>query len=356
MASLPPDLVHEILSLLPVKALLKFKLVCKEWYNLIQSPGFIEYHYNRSLEMNNNVSLVTIQDSTLYHIHDLNSFTHFTKIELPCQFNYQVRGSCKGLLCLRSKQGLFLCNPATRVLKPVEVPKGINFDCSSTSLIGFGFDHISDDFKILMVLMHYQTWVYSLKSDSWRRIGSTPCGLFISDRHGGAVFNNNKLHWLCPNKQRIVCFDLHDEEFGEVPIMSYSQHLDIEWMHLVDFDGCLCLSFSTISRPIDWYAETHVWIMKEYNVKESWIQLFHLRDTELYPLTYNKYQNQIIFRESYERSICQYNLKGDNDIHYVDGFFPGNYITGKTITSCIDGLTPFLCGGKTQTAIINDKA
>ncbi|KAL3567278.1 hypothetical protein D5086_029929 [Populus alba] len=43
---LPEDLITEILSWLPVKALLQFKCVCKSWYAIIISQAFISKHLN----------------------------------------------------------------------------------------------------------------------------------------------------------------------------------------------------------------------------------------------------------------------------------------------------------------------
>ncbi|XP_019159078.1 PREDICTED: putative F-box protein At3g52320 [Ipomoea nil] len=43
--SVPEDMVAEILSRLPVESLLRFKCVCKEWYQLIQQDDFIEKHH-----------------------------------------------------------------------------------------------------------------------------------------------------------------------------------------------------------------------------------------------------------------------------------------------------------------------
>ncbi|KAL3567325.1 hypothetical protein D5086_029976 [Populus alba] len=43
---LPEDLITEILSWLPVKALLQFKCVCRSWYAIITSQAFIAKHLN----------------------------------------------------------------------------------------------------------------------------------------------------------------------------------------------------------------------------------------------------------------------------------------------------------------------
>ncbi|KAK4845336.1 hypothetical protein QYF36_003739 [Acer negundo] len=62
----------------------------------------------------------------------------------------------------------------------------------------------------------------------------------------------------------IISFDFEDEQFREVPKPDY-----YGWpnnMHLGDFGGCLA--------AVNYYSGFEIWIMKEYDVKESWIKEF----------------------------------------------------------------------------------
>ncbi|KAK4487388.1 hypothetical protein RD792_005988 [Penstemon davidsonii] len=43
-SSLPEDLIIEILLRLPVKSLLRFRTVCKQWHVIIKSSSFIRRH------------------------------------------------------------------------------------------------------------------------------------------------------------------------------------------------------------------------------------------------------------------------------------------------------------------------
>ena len=51
---LPPEVMHEILSRLPVKPLCRFKLVSKPWLSLISNPKFIAMH-SKAIENNKDV-------------------------------------------------------------------------------------------------------------------------------------------------------------------------------------------------------------------------------------------------------------------------------------------------------------
>ncbi|MCH97230.1 F-box/kelch-repeat protein, partial [Trifolium medium] len=58
--TLPPDLITEILSWLPVMFLVRFKCVCKFWKSLISNPTFAKLHLERSPK--NTHVLLTLTD------------------------------------------------------------------------------------------------------------------------------------------------------------------------------------------------------------------------------------------------------------------------------------------------------
>ncbi|XP_028752344.1 F-box/LRR-repeat/kelch-repeat protein At2g27520-like [Neltuma alba] len=49
---LPLDIIRNILKRLPVKSLVRFRAVCKDWKNLLESPYFIAVHYHHSAHSN----------------------------------------------------------------------------------------------------------------------------------------------------------------------------------------------------------------------------------------------------------------------------------------------------------------
>ncbi|KAK4259361.1 hypothetical protein QN277_005705 [Acacia crassicarpa] len=48
----PREIIIEILRRLPVKSLVRFRAVCKDWRNLLKSPSFIKEHYHHSTHKN----------------------------------------------------------------------------------------------------------------------------------------------------------------------------------------------------------------------------------------------------------------------------------------------------------------
>jgi hypothetical protein len=55
----PDDLLTEVLSLLPVKSLLRFKCVSKFWNTLISDPSFVNLHLKKSKTQNPHLTLFT---------------------------------------------------------------------------------------------------------------------------------------------------------------------------------------------------------------------------------------------------------------------------------------------------------
>ncbi|GMN36503.1 hypothetical protein TIFTF001_006097 [Ficus carica] len=67
MASLPWDIIVNILCRLSVKDLLRYRSVSKPWRSLIDGPDFIKMHLNNSMETSSNLGIV-IRDSYLHWV------------------------------------------------------------------------------------------------------------------------------------------------------------------------------------------------------------------------------------------------------------------------------------------------
>ncbi|GLT81371.1 hypothetical protein SLA2020_527600 [Shorea laevis] len=164
---LPEDLETEILLWLPVASLLRFKCVCK--------PGG--------------------REAEIY-----------------------VAGSCNGLVCLHDSGALcvVIWNPATNETKvvpksylPRNAPAGYRTTVES---MGFGFDAKTNDYKIINVrsFRHpsiiqseniFQTEVYSLSADSWRKVDGPPCLSMIVLKLRG----NTSMGWLLVSHEQLGC-------------------------------------------------------------------------------------------------------------------------------------------------------
>ncbi|KAL8102758.1 hypothetical protein AgCh_027323 [Apium graveolens] len=116
-------------------------------------------------------------------------------------------GSCNGLVCLwkpygRDKDDIFLWNPTTAEIK--KLPEALNLmiptktNCIRPCEIGFGYDHVSDDYKVMRTVnSHFvgiMVSVYSLKNNSWTRAETNTTGYNFYGQFGHFV--DGSLYWL----------------------------------------------------------------------------------------------------------------------------------------------------------------
>ncbi|WOG94803.1 hypothetical protein DCAR_0314100 [Daucus carota subsp. sativus] len=186
---LPEELVIRVLSSLPVKYVLRCKLVCKLWLSITSDPEFIQTHLKFSQQRPSVLADAEVYDmqGSSYKIVSMisNSFEDSVTVPLPSSYSDpdHVSSSCNGLVCLNdySKSNIYIWNPSTRQGKELPRPK-IQDNYTLLICIGFYFDSVSDDYKILRLVFAYphktarqsrsslRVEIYSTKSDSWSEI------------------------------------------------------------------------------------------------------------------------------------------------------------------------------------------
>ncbi|KAF5820077.1 putative F-box domain, galactose oxidase/kelch, beta-propeller, F-box associated interaction [Helianthus annuus] len=230
------DVVEHILIGLDVEDLISCMRVCKSWHSLITSPRFVTRHLNHSYNKDR-------YNNELVH-------RRIVFITHPGFGSHHLVGSCNGLVCISSLQDrkVFVGNPLTR----------------------------EDDYTIVAVANKGENrscvQVLSLKSNVWRAIGEVKY-VFIS--WVGFLYNG-ALHWIVEDQNRkllILSYDLSKEEFIEIPKPDDARYECTYTSRLGIVKECLC-----IFRGYG-YSSNDVWLMKNYNVKESW-ELLPQRDRD----------------------------------------------------------------------------
>ncbi|KAH7837119.1 hypothetical protein Vadar_009875 [Vaccinium darrowii] len=320
MTDFPMDVVVGILSRIPVKPLLRFRCVSKQFRAIIDSHAFIRLHLKRSMETKNHLSLI-VPNNILCSVDlskikislrslDLDSLGRVEELSHPFESKdssiTKVWGYCHGLVCLGNTKGdLVVWNPWTR--KSQELPS-IKIDFPDSLFLGknisygFGYDSVSDDYKVVRFVQLYnqpiadtfasEVKVYNMKSNSWRSIQDFP--YWFRDYQSRGVLIGSALHWVVSRKplsdiaKFIVAFDLAAEDYQLLPLPEYfGEYSD---MHLVELGGCLCTICTCKGFPND------IWVMKDYRVNESWSKLFSVAPPPqapepfkfLVPLAYSK--------------------------------------------------------------------
>ncbi|KAA8524477.1 hypothetical protein F0562_010900 [Nyssa sinensis] len=299
---LPPDVLIEILTRLPVKSVIRFTSVCKSWYSLIRNPSFITTHLNQTIaskKKNDQFLLVRHYNKndkkehyTLHH--DDETFgDKFLEIQFPFKSQlafFRIVGSCNGLLCLcddlfGDTHTIVLWNPSIR--KSVNLPMPSKPQWPNMFVLGFGLDPTTNDYKVVRIvyykehLFRYKTppevEICTLSTKSWRRISSTAPPYCIVEFMWSQVFLNGAVHWIAYDPHvvggfhnLILSFDMRNEVFCEMtlPVALAGQQ-------------ATSLSINVLGESLAIFGYVRqigtgsccIWVMKEYGVAESWTKL-----------------------------------------------------------------------------------
>ncbi|KAI8000265.1 F-box protein CPR1 [Camellia lanceoleosa] len=360
MSNLPMTLITDILSRLAVKPLLRFRCVSKPWCALIDDPDFIRLHLNRSIKTKSNLSLI-LRDCYISSV-NFNSLDNVIELDHPLkcpEFGTEVLGSCDGLICLyNGEEDVCIWNPSTRKHRnlpstPIEFPD--YFTSCQYIIYGFGYDSLTDDYKLVRMIQFYgDDWdsfdsevkVYSLKSNSWRRIQDFP--YYLRYKRGYGVLVGSALHWVVSRKYEsdtanlVAAFDLTDEKYRLVPQPEFSDK-DFH-MNVGELDGCLCILCNYVQVRID------MWVMNNYGVKESWTKLFSIAQPQVIrsfefvtPLAYSKSGREVLLVQD-NKKLIWYDLEHKKvkniKIHGLPEYFETEM--------CVESLVPLKGGGETN--------
>ncbi|KAI9127127.1 hypothetical protein K1719_001686 [Acacia pycnantha] len=270
---LPEDIIRTILKRLPVKSLIRFRCVCKDWKNLLKTPSFITEHSHHSMNENPLLLLRWDYSSDPLQLHMLNHKGQLLQVQPPLplmdSLSIQIVGCSNGLLCLKYKDletslpFFLLWNPATREIRQVPSPIKNNF---KFFLLGFGFSPIDNDYKILV----FQE-MYSLSTGSWKEIKVEEDfgGLGISDF---AATVNGAMFWIgykvmnvdendfLVSDMWVVSFDMVMEVYTLIPLPC---DVDDSWDSFLSvYENKLAMLCGTMSENDKSYR-TDLWVMEE---------------------------------------------------------------------------------------------
>ncbi|KAM7277941.1 hypothetical protein ACFE04_005075 [Oxalis oulophora] len=317
---LPAVIMSDIFCRLPVKSLLRFSCLSKQFYSEIQSPDFIKRQQTQSLKSNTNYSLIItdIVDSLLpplvfqflnmpvqsvdSNITSLRYDSMDTPYTLPNPIGKaRPVGTCNGLLCLYSYGGdVALFNFATRERRKLpQVHYGL---CHADYCVyGFGYDESNDDYVVARIVQKARSrtidevMLYSLKANAWRKVTNVVIPFASYDRRMG-VYANGKLHFVLDDEtsSMIVGFDIDFSNYRVVELPDgFGKGKSNLIMSLLN--GCLCL-----------YPEgaKSVWVMKEYGVKESWTKIisFGANDAKgfMCPVAYSFKGDKVLVQSTWQ--------------------------------------------------------
>ncbi|KAJ4875695.1 F-box and associated interaction domains-containing protein [Raphanus sativus] len=192
---LPFELVEEILYRIPLRSLVRFKSICKQWYVLLNGKRFIYKHFDLSREQ-------FIQ--LAHHNKSVNLFNLETQapscLQGPPEIHRMIH--CDGLLlcqCIeRDTSKLAVWNPVLRRFCWIE--RSLKFYLRLDIIHGFGYDNVSrGNYKIMRfnVRKNSDMEIYECKSKVWRSIDAaldSRVKLWFPDYQ--ALSMNGNMYWI----------------------------------------------------------------------------------------------------------------------------------------------------------------
>ncbi|XP_062014750.1 F-box protein CPR1-like [Rosa rugosa] len=183
--------------------------------------------------------------------------------------------SCNGLVCVTlyhrhcmEDLDIYIWNPSTQFFtklpaSPLQVQRAPSIRCD-----GFGYLSATGDYKVL-ISSDSEQYIFSSNTDIWKRI-EVPFRLWTKD---AGTLSNEALHWIRRVDKKMLAFDLTHEKFRTMLLPDPGSGWRTMDMDLGDFRGCLC-ALDCLNRHTGFID---LWVMKEYNVSESWTKLFTLK-------------------------------------------------------------------------------
>ncbi|XP_075636914.1 F-box protein At3g07870-like [Castanea sativa] len=304
---LDEDLVFDILTLLPVKSLIRFRCVSHSWNSTIISRLFITTHLNLNLnrkqpkllsnttnnESHNGFIVWTLDNELCTFVCNSNrTLTEISRLKIPFPPKYKLVNFCNGLFCFDSFTGgnhiVSLWNPRIRKFKVVS---SHHHRINPNITLGLGYDSQNNDFKILRmgctsdIFGRQPSWpeaeIYTLSTDSWRKVLISVESIrwpirYLYDRH--CTLFNGALHTIAcaADYKFILSFDVNDERFHEIMLpQNYFGGLNVlkcEQLHV--FKGSLALIVFDYNNIMHYNNTIYICEMKEYGVAESWTKKY----------------------------------------------------------------------------------
>ncbi|XP_028096475.1 F-box/kelch-repeat protein At3g23880-like [Camellia sinensis] len=211
---LPQELILDILLRLPVKSLFWFKSACKSWCTMISRLQFVKKHLRPyGYAVNLNYLLTTL-----------------------C-LDARIGGSCDALVYVYFVKNyddiIYRWNQTTgkRKIFP-SFGKGFILSIS----YGFGYDSSNDDYKVVRISNFndsFEVKIYSLRTDSWRKIQDFPSNIIGFHSMDSGKLANGSLNWVGINPSDhswvITALDLAEETYRDIPQPNYGKSFLVKY-------------------------------------------------------------------------------------------------------------------------------
>ncbi|KAJ0436740.1 putative F-box domain-containing protein [Helianthus annuus] len=276
-AYIPFEIQGEIMKKFPVKSLIRFRSVSKQWKSLINSSEFITDHSINQTQPHHLLIKYTAYSKDRYVsiVDDDSSRHHKFSPAVPSTvkplWHPSVLGCSHGLVSLlvRSKGLIVFWNPSIRKSVDIVLPDG-NY------AFVFGVCPKTIDPKIVKFSPTNEAEVFTLSSGAWRSISMNlrPPHESLRFRAGNTVVIDGVIHRINYDYEfechhRIITYDLTSDEFEEVDLpdgLQSRKNLDISKLK----ESVVVLEYYYAMEQV-----CDIWMMRKNGVqKSSFTKLF----------------------------------------------------------------------------------
>ncbi|XP_062176178.1 F-box/kelch-repeat protein At3g06240-like [Alnus glutinosa] len=208
---------------------------------------------------------------------------------------------CKGLILFTTRlltsgvehdyleSQLILWNPAIRMSMTLPQACIVAPNRSKYFVHGFGFDHTSNDYKVLRMVFGSDirlpppAQLYKLRTGAWETFSIADDFQYDIVDSDPQAFVNGACHWVGYSSFMeseypevvVVLFDMCDEELRVMKLPDRLTCMDTDYIvhvRLGNSGGLLCLMEHNPRKNVYW--NWNIWLMKEYGIVESWTKQF----------------------------------------------------------------------------------
>ncbi|KAL1366858.1 hypothetical protein HN51_020911 [Arachis hypogaea] len=282
VVALPQELIEKILLLLPLKSLVRFRCVSKQWFSMISDSHFTKSHFDLAPTTTNDMLIYFSPVNSVARCVDVEESIHRDyAVRIPVTYEHyalRVRGSCRGfILLLNCVNGthFVMWNPTTGFHTRVSYPSGLSYPLWA----GVGYDKSSDDYLVVAGWrdrfektsnLRHRWEFFSVRNHSWKEIetGDFHSNHLISCNSG--VFCNGAIHWLAvrtvgDSARVVVAFGLEEKNLSIISLPDL-QGGGTPTLNLLG--GYLGICYT------EWQTwRNELWVLKEYKVESSWTKL-----------------------------------------------------------------------------------
>lgn len=306
MDLLPKEIIIEILSRSPITSITHFKMTSSFGRDIAADQRLPTMFLDKVIDANpclillSHVSISSVPKQ-IYFLDSDDRELGFSKIARKISpsntpnrnSKIDFVGCCNGLLCITipmffysyEVRGLQIWNPFSLNSKPLDLPM-LNRFMNQREVFGFGFNPRSKEFKVIRIVFYElvmtgqdgmvtlpksEVQVLTIGTVEWRMKGASP---YEFNRRPPGVLVEGSLHWDWVAREDfdfkcVISFDLEEEVFKRIPLPNDFDNY-YSGYHLSEVNGCLSVAGFSSSNFLD------IWVMKEYNVKESWVREYSI--------------------------------------------------------------------------------